>query len=96
MAEEVHNPSYILPRAISYSVPIGTVSGVVFLLPILFTLPDINTLLQGVSAWYNSLFVPERTHECSVSSGQPMGVMFTLIMGSNAGGFGLVSAILTN
>jgi hypothetical protein len=26
-----------------------------------------------------------------VSSGQPIGVMFTLIMGSNAGGFGLVS-----
>lgn len=28
---------------------------------------------------------------CAVSSGQPIGVMFTLIMGSNAGGFGLVS-----
>jgi hypothetical protein len=47
MAEEVHNPSEILPRAISWSIPIGTISGVIFLLPILFTLPDVATLLQG-------------------------------------------------
>jgi amino acid transporter len=47
MAEEVHNPSQILPKAIVSSVPIGALSGVVFLLPILFTLPDVATLLQG-------------------------------------------------
>ncbi|KAH7928008.1 amino acid transporter [Leucogyrophana mollusca] len=70
MAEEVHNPSEILPRALSWSIPIGAISGVVFLLPILFTLPDVSILL-------------------AVPSGQPIGVMFTLIMGSNAGGFGL-------
>ncbi|KAG2039412.1 amino acid transporter [Suillus americanus] len=70
MAEEVHNPSKILPKAIISSVPIGTMTGVVFLLPILFTLPDVATMLQ-------------------VSSSQPIGVMFTLIMGSRAGGFGL-------
>ncbi|KAG1777923.1 amino acid transporter [Suillus placidus] len=70
MAEEVHNPSEILPKAITWSVPIGALSGVVFLLPILFTLPDVTTMLQ-------------------VSSGQPIGLMFTLIMGSKAGGFGL-------
>ncbi|KAG1844723.1 amino acid transporter [Suillus subluteus] len=71
MAEEVHNPSEILPKAIVSSVPIGTLTGVVYLLPILFTLPDVATMLQ-------------------VSSSQPIGVMFTLIMGSRAGGFGLV------
>ncbi|KAG2046264.1 amino acid transporter [Suillus hirtellus] len=71
MAEEVYNPSEILPKAITWSVPIGSLTGVLFLLPILFTLPDVNTLLQ-------------------VSSGQPIGVMLTLIMGSKAGGFGLV------
>ena len=48
MAEEVHSPSEILPRAISFSVPIGTISGIVFLLPILFTLPDVSTLLQSM------------------------------------------------
>ncbi|OJA19383.1 hypothetical protein AZE42_08275 [Rhizopogon vesiculosus] len=70
MAEEVHNPSEILPRAITWSIPISALSGVVFLLPILFTLPDVTALIQ-------------------VSSGQPIGVMFTLIMGSRAGGFWL-------
>ncbi|KAG2121325.1 amino acid transporter [Suillus clintonianus] len=70
MAEEVHNPSEILPKAITWSIPAGALYGVVFLLPILFTLPDVTTLLQ-------------------VSSGQPIGLMFTLIMGSRAGGLGL-------
>ncbi|KAG1810354.1 amino acid transporter [Suillus plorans] len=70
MAEEVYNPSEILPKAITWSIPISALSGILFLLPILFTIPDVDTLLQ-------------------VSSGQPIGVMFTLIMGSRAGGFGL-------
>lgn len=70
MAEEVHNPSEVLPRAMAWSVPIGAIWGVVFLLPIVFTLPDVATLL-------------------SVPSGQPIGVMFTLAMGSKGGGFGL-------
>ncbi|KAG2344215.1 amino acid transporter [Suillus weaverae] len=70
MAEEVHNPSETLPKAIISSVPIGSLTGVIFLLPILFTLPDVTTMLQ-------------------VSSGQPIGLMFTLVMGSKAGGFGL-------
>ncbi|EGO20263.1 hypothetical protein SERLADRAFT_442396 [Serpula lacrymans var. lacrymans S7.9] len=70
MAEEVHNPSEVLPRAISWSIPIGFLTGLIFLLPIVFTLPDAATLI-------------------AVSSGQPIGVMFTLIMGSEAGGFGV-------
>ncbi|KIY52496.1 amino acid transporter [Fistulina hepatica ATCC 64428] len=71
MAEEVHNPAHNIPRAIFWSVPIGTVMGVVFTLPILFTLPDIGVLL-------------------AVSSGQPLGLMFELIMGSRGGGFGMI------
>ena len=47
MAEEVHNPAVDLPRAIVYSVPIGALAGLIFLLPIVFTLPDIQTLLSG-------------------------------------------------
>ncbi|KAJ7054597.1 amino acid transporter [Mycena amicta] len=70
VAEEVHDPSHDLPRAITWSIPIGFLTGVVFLVPLLFTLPDIATLL-------------------SVASGQPIGVMFELIMGSKGGGFGL-------
>lgn len=56
MAEEVHNPSHILPRAMALSVPIGAISGVIFLLPIIFTLPDITTLLQGASVWWGCTF----------------------------------------
>ncbi|KIK79789.1 hypothetical protein PAXRUDRAFT_36350 [Paxillus rubicundulus Ve08.2h10] len=84
MAEEVHNASETLPKAISWSVPIGTIWGIALLLPILFALPDIATLL-------------------AVPSGQPIGLMFTLIMGSSVGGFilvifgaGLFSAISTS
>lgn len=47
MAEEVHNPAVEVPRAIAWSIPIGTISGFMFLLPISFTLPDIATLLAG-------------------------------------------------
>ncbi|KAF8800418.1 amino acid transporter [Phlegmacium glaucopus] len=70
MAEEVHNPSVQLPIALSWSIPIGFVTGVIFLLPILFTLPDVPTLL-------------------AVPGGQPIGVLFELIMGSKGGGFGI-------
>ncbi|KAF9262083.1 hypothetical protein L218DRAFT_973720 [Marasmius fiardii PR-910] len=68
MAEEVHNPTVNLPRAIVWQVPVGMATGVVFMLPILFTLPEIATLIAG----------------------QPIGVMFTMIMGSRGGGFGMV------
>jgi len=47
MAEELHNPTVDLPRAIVWCIPIGFLTGVVFLLPIMFTLPDIATLLAG-------------------------------------------------
>ncbi|KAJ8073080.1 hypothetical protein PM082_019948 [Marasmius tenuissimus] len=70
MAEEVKNPAVNLPRAMVWQVPIGFVTGVMFLLPIMFTLPDISTLL-------------------SVPGGQPIGVLYTMVMGSRAGGFGV-------
>ncbi|KAI0040996.1 hypothetical protein FA95DRAFT_1576621 [Auriscalpium vulgare] len=78
MAEEVRNPAHELSRAMVYTVPIGMVMGLVFLLLIVFTLPDIGTLLSG--------------NACGVvSSGQLIAVMFALIMGNNAGRFALVS-----
>ncbi|KAF9529855.1 amino acid transporter [Crepidotus variabilis] len=70
MAEEVHNPAVQLPLALAWLVPIGFVIGVIYLLPIMFTLPDITTLLN-------------------VHGGQPIGVLFELVMGSKAGGFGV-------
>ncbi|KAF8230415.1 hypothetical protein L208DRAFT_1282163 [Tricholoma matsutake] len=70
MAEEVHNPSYQLPRALAWSPLVGSIFGMMFLLPLLFTLPDVATLLAA-------------------PGGQPIGVMFELIMGSKAGGIGM-------
>lgn len=54
MAEEVHDPSQILPQAMTWSVPIGTISGIIFLLPVFFTLPDVKTLLAGMSLQFIS------------------------------------------
>ena len=48
MAEEVHNPTYQLPRALAWSPMIGLICGVVYLLPIVFTLPDVAMLLAGM------------------------------------------------
>ncbi|KAL1720182.1 amino acid permease-domain-containing protein [Schizophyllum commune] len=70
MAEEVHKPALNVPRAMVWSVPIGWLMGVVFILPITFTLPDVAELLQ-------------------VSSVQPIAVLFTMVMGSKGGGFGM-------
>ncbi len=47
MTEEVRNPSVQVPVAMILSIPIGAICGLIFLLPILFTLPDIATLLAG-------------------------------------------------
>ncbi|KAG5641340.1 hypothetical protein DXG03_005473, partial [Asterophora parasitica] len=54
MSEEVHDPSIQVPQAIVYSIPIGLISGLVFLLPIVFTLPDIQTLLDAIP--FNRIF----------------------------------------
>ncbi|TFK36090.1 amino acid transporter [Crucibulum laeve] len=75
MSEEVHNPSIQVPKAIALSVPVGAIYGLVLLLPIVFTLPDITTLLAA-------------------PGGQPIGIMFELIMGSRGGGFGMWFIIL--
>ncbi|TFK37810.1 amino acid transporter [Crucibulum laeve] len=70
MAEEVHSPSVHVPAALVWSIPIGAVCGILFLLPIIFTLPDIGILL-------------------SVPTGQPIGLMYELIMGSPGAGFAM-------
>ncbi|KAF5353418.1 hypothetical protein D9756_008027 [Leucocoprinus leucothites] len=70
MCEEVRNPAKQVPQALAWSIPIGFLTGLVFLLPVVFTLPDISMLL-------------------AVPGGQPIGVLFTTIMGSRGGGFGM-------
>lgn len=46
MCEEVQNPEREVPKAIVLSVAAAGVTGVIYLLPILFTLPNITTLLN--------------------------------------------------
>jgi amino acid transporter len=46
MCDEVQNPAAEVPKAIVISVAAAGVTGVVFLIPILFVLPDIQTLLS--------------------------------------------------
>jgi len=47
MAEEVHDPTRQLPLALTWAIPISFILGLIYLLPILFTLPDIPTLING-------------------------------------------------
>ncbi|GAB7352953.1 hypothetical protein MBLNU459_g3527t1 [Dothideomycetes sp. NU459] len=46
MCEEVQNPSREVPKAIVLSVAAAGVTGVIYLIPILFVLPDIQALLS--------------------------------------------------
>lgn len=46
MCEEVQNPEREVPRAMTLSVVASGITGVVFLLPILFVMPDITPLLE--------------------------------------------------
>ena len=46
MCEEVQNPEREVPRAIVLSVLAAGITGVVYLVPILFVLPDVKTLLS--------------------------------------------------
>lgn len=65
--------------------------GIAFILPINFTLPDTGVLLEGSCG----NVVRYQTHSqlwLLVATGQPIAVMYTLIMGSRGGGFGMVSA----
>jgi amino acid transporter len=75
MCEEVNNPQHEVPRAMVLSVLAAGITGVLWLIPILFVLPDVKILL-------------------AVASGQPMPLLFKLVTGSAAGGFGLLFCIL--
>jgi amino acid transporter len=46
MCEEVQNPSHEVPKAIVLSVAAAMLTGILYLIPLLFVLPDIKTLLS--------------------------------------------------
>jgi len=47
MCEEVRDPVRQVPQAMAWAIPIGFLSGIIFLLPVVFTLPDISMLLAS-------------------------------------------------
>ena len=47
ICEEVRDPVRQVPQAMAWAIPIGFLSGIIFLLPVVFTLPDISMLLAG-------------------------------------------------
>lgn len=49
MADEVHEPQIAVPRAMVGSVIAASLTGFVYILPILFVLPDITTLLDAAA-----------------------------------------------
>jgi amino acid transporter len=75
MCEEVQNPEREVPKAMVLSVAAAGLTGVLYLVPILFVLPDVQMLLE-------------------VANSQPIGLLFTTVTGSKAGGFGLLFLIL--
>ncbi|EPS35663.1 hypothetical protein H072_10915 [Dactylellina haptotyla CBS 200.50] len=75
LCEEVQNPHKEVPKAMVLSVLMAGLTGVMYLIPLLFVLPEVNIIL-------------------SVANGQPIGLIFTLVTGSKAGGMGLLALIL--
>ena len=47
MSEEVHNPAVKMPRAISLCVPVGSIAGLFFVIPICVTLPPLEEILDA-------------------------------------------------
>lgn len=88
MCEEVKHPVRQVPRAMAWSIPVGFLTGLFFILPVVFTLPDISLLLSGKFCHDRNPY--EHFKRISVSSGQPIGILFTSVMGSRSGGFGMV------
>ncbi|KAF3931051.1 hypothetical protein ABW20_dc0104557 [Dactylellina cionopaga] len=75
LCEEVQNPGREVPKAMVLSVLMAGLTGVIYIIPLLFVLPEVKIVL-------------------GVANGQPIGLIFTLVTGSKAGGMGLLALIL--
>ncbi|RVD80567.1 uncharacterized protein DFL_008462 [Arthrobotrys flagrans] len=75
LCEEVQNPEKEVPKAMVLSVFMAGLTGVAYLVPLLFVLPEVKAVLN-------------------VANGQPIGMIFTTVTGSKAGGMGLLILVL--
>ncbi|TKA73132.1 hypothetical protein B0A55_06261 [Friedmanniomyces simplex] len=75
MCEEVQNPAREVPKAMVMSVGAAGVTGVVYLIPILFVLPDVDYLLHAASGQPIGLVFKQATG----SAGGGFGLLFLIL-----------------
>ena len=75
MCEEVQNPAREVPKAIVLSVAAAGVTGVIYLIPILFVLPKVETLLNVANGQPIGLLFKTVTG----SAGGGFGLLFLLL-----------------
>lgn len=76
MAEEVSNPSIKVPKAMSLCVPVGGLAGIFFVLPICFTLPPLEDIIEAP----NGQALPYIFHRVMGTPGSAMGLMFLVLV----------------
>ncbi|KAM4057355.1 amino acid permease [Hirsutella rhossiliensis] len=88
MCEEVQKPSVQVPKAMVATIFINTVAGLLFLIPLVFVLPDIPTLIQ-VSAGQP---VPAIIKDAVGSSGGAFGLLVPIMVLALICGIGCTTA----
>ncbi|KAK4505003.1 hypothetical protein PRZ48_002966 [Zasmidium cellare] len=75
MCEEVQNPAREVPKAMVLSVAAAGVTGVIYLIPVLFAMPDIQALLKVA----NGQPIGEIFKQATGSAGGGFGLLFLLL-----------------
>ena len=75
MCEEVQNPAREVPKAMVMSVAAAALTGVLYLVPVLFVLPDIKALLNTASGQPIGLVFKSATG----SAGGGFGLLFLIL-----------------
>jgi amino acid transporter len=76
MAEECDNPSVKVPRAMAWSVPVGGIAGLFFIIPICVLLPDLADIIDAPAAQA----LPFIFHKIMGSPGGGLGLTFLVLM----------------
>ncbi|KAH0422862.1 amino acid permease [Colletotrichum camelliae] len=88
MCEEVKNPSKQVPKALVFTVCLNTIAGLLFLIPLVFVLPDITMLINLASGQP----VPTIIKEAIGNSGGAFGLLFPLMVLAVLCGIGCTTA----
>lgn len=76
MAEEVPKPAVKVPRAISLAIPVGGIAGLFFILPICFTLPPLEEIVNAPGGQA----LPFIFHKVMGSPGGGLGLTFLVLV----------------